>query len=50
MIIEVRKTEHGFLIPFTDKFRNIRRNKILLDIEFAEENESENDYRCFSES
>ena len=43
MKIEATKVENGFLIPFVDGLKTIKRNKILLDITVIEQDEDEID-------
>ncbi len=44
MRVEAIRTEKGFLIPMTDGFRKIRRDKIVLDIQLAEQERTDEDY------
>ena len=36
MRVKATKVENGFLIPFIDKFKEIKQNMILLDVEFID--------------
>lgn len=36
MRVEAKRTEKGFLIPLVDEFSRLKRDSVLLDIEFVE--------------
>lgn len=40
MRVEALKTENGFFIPIKGELRNIRQERIILEIEIVNENES----------
>ena len=44
MKVEAEKVENGFLIPFNDSLRNIKRKKVLLEIEIIEEDKLTDGY------
>ncbi|QTA79725.1 Uncharacterized protein dnl_20020 [Desulfonema limicola] len=44
MRVEAIRTEKGFLIPMTDEFRNIKQNKIMLNIQFMVQKQIDEDY------
>jgi len=44
MRVEAIRTEKGFLIPVIDEFRNIKHEKILLNIQFVEQKQTGDDY------
>jgi hypothetical protein len=41
MIVEAQKVENGLFIPMIDQFKDIKQSKILVDIEFIEQNQKE---------
>jgi hypothetical protein len=43
MRIEAQKVENGFLIPFVDGLKTIKRDKILLEVTLIEQEEDEID-------
>ena len=49
MKVEAKKIENGFLIPFKDKLRNIKQDKILLEIEIIEKDKLDEGYAILDE-
>ena len=41
MIVEAQKVKNGLFIPMIDQFKNIKQDKILVEIQLIEQNQEE---------
>jgi hypothetical protein len=49
MKVEAIKVENGFLIPFNESLKNIKENKILLEVEILNQDKFEEGYAILDE-
>lgn len=49
MIVEAVKTENGFIIPLTHELRNIKNDRIVLDVKIVKQEKEEEIYAPLDE-